>query len=338
MTTQNHSGISPSVFSYLPTNLESQYFSFNYYDAFYQDDTFRYPSFYEETIAYVSKTSGQISSTLDSQRNIYREILKRLTLMSDALMRNVLKNIDCTEYILKTILEKQQLKIIEQTIQKDFKNLQGRSAILDCVAQDDKGILYNIEIQQENEGASPKRARYHSGLLDMNFLMNGHDFQELPETYIIFITRNDILKQNRPIYHIQRRILEGNLPFEDEAHIIYVNSSYQDNSKLGQLMHDFHCSNASDIFSDILAERIRELKETPEGVEHMCKEMDQLFKMGEEQGEKRGEKRGILIGKQQAILRSILLISQNMKVSPDKAMELLELTPTEREMYKKNLY
>ena len=108
--------------------------------------------------------------------------------MDDIFMRNVLKNQDCTEYILQVILENKQLKILDQVLQKDYKNLQGRSAVLDCVAKDSEGKQIDIEIQQDNEGASPKRARYHSGLIDMNTLEPGQDFYKLPERYIIFIT------------------------------------------------------------------------------------------------------------------------------------------------------
>ena len=42
--------------------------------------------------------------------------------------------------------------------------------MLDCVARDSDGKQMDVEIQQDNEGASPKRARYHSGLMDMNTL------------------------------------------------------------------------------------------------------------------------------------------------------------------------
>lgn len=44
--------------------------------------------------------------------------------------------------------------------------------------------------------------------------------------------------------------------------------------------------------SMILAERVRELKETPKGVEDMCREMDEIYNEGMEIGQKRGEKRG----------------------------------------------
>ena len=65
---------------------------------------------------------------------------------------------------------KKELKVIDQTLQKDYKNLQERSAILDCVAKDAENNFFNVEIQGENDGASPKRARYHSGLLDLSLI------------------------------------------------------------------------------------------------------------------------------------------------------------------------
>ena len=65
-------------------------------------------------------------------------------------MRNVLKEISCTEYILQVIMNRTGLKVIDQTLQKDYKNLQGRSAILDCVAKDAENNHFNVEIQGEN--------------------------------------------------------------------------------------------------------------------------------------------------------------------------------------------
>ena len=161
-------------------------------------------------------------------------------------------------------MEKQDLKVIDQIIQKDYKNLQGRSAIMDCVARDSEGKQFDVEIQQDNEGASPKRARYHSGLMDMNTLNPGQDFDELPESYVIFITRDDILGYGFPIYHIDRHIKEADDSFQDEAHIIYVNSRKQEDTELGRLMHDLHCKNADEMHSPVLAKRVHELKDTQE--------------------------------------------------------------------------
>ena len=230
-----------------------------------------------------------LNSDLESRYEKYKGIIKNFTLMSDIFMRNVFKKRECLEYVLQVIMEKQDLYVIDQVIQKDYKNLQGRSAVMDCVARDSTGKQFDVEIQQDNEGASPKRARYHSGLMDMNTLNPGQDFEELPESYVIFITRDDILGYGLPIYHIDRQIKELEEAFQDEAHIIYVNSRNQDDTELGRLMHDLHCKKADEMHSPILAKRMYELKETQKGVELMCHEMEKIYSEGMESGEKRGE-------------------------------------------------
>lgn len=95
---------------------------------------------------------------LETRYKKYKAVVEELTIMDDIFMRNVLKEQECTEYILQVIMERKDLKVKEQVIQKDYKNLQGRSAILDCVARDSEETIYNIEIQQAREGTSPKRA------------------------------------------------------------------------------------------------------------------------------------------------------------------------------------
>lgn len=169
----------------------------------------------------------------------YKRILAGLTIMSDIFMRNVLKKRECTEYILRIIMDREDLEVKEQILQKDYKNLQGRSAILDSVACDMEEKRYNVEIQQENEGASVKRARYHSSLLDVNELKEGQSFEELPESYVIFIARNDVLGYGLPIYHITKKVEEVREDFRDGAHIIYVNAKIKDKeTALGRLMYD----------------------------------------------------------------------------------------------------
>ena len=233
---------------------------------------------------------------LEQRYERYKEKIKHFTIMNDIFMRNVLKEISCTEYILQVIMNRTDIKVIDQTLQKDYKNLQGRSAILDCVAKDAENNFFNVEIQGENDGASPKRARYHCSLLDMNLLNPGDPFDSLPETYIIFITKNDVLGYNRPISHIQRRIKETEDIFQDGQHILYVNSKKQDDTELGRLMHDLHCEEADEMYSNILATRVHQLKETEEGVNQMCQELEEIYNEGEQFGFLRGEQSGVQKG------------------------------------------
>ena len=227
----------------------------------------------------MNKTNGAqpVSHDIEARYERYRETIKKFTLMSDIFMRNVFKDKACVEYVLQVIMDMPDLRVQEYTLQKDYKNLQGRSAILDCVAASSDGRVFNIEIQQEDEGASPKRARYHSGLMDMNVLRQGQGFDKLPECHVIFITRDDVLGHGLPIYHIRRKIDELNADFGDESQIIYVNSQKRDNTELGRLMHDMNCIRADQMYSKTLAARVRELKETEKGVDAMCKEVEELI-------------------------------------------------------------
>lgn len=247
-----------------------------------------------EAVADVDYTATD--KELEARYEKYRCILKNLTIMSDVFMRNVFKKHECTEYVLQVIMGQKDLKVLDQVIQKDYKNLQGRSAILDCVVRDADGKQFDVEIQQDTEGASPKRARYHSGLMDMNTLNAGQDFDELPESHVIFITRDDVLGYGLPIYHIERKIREVQEDFQDEAYIIYVNSSSQEDTELGRLMHDFHCRDAREMNSRILADRVYELKETQEGVGHMCREMDEIYNEGAKKGKTEGLAEGMAAG------------------------------------------
>ena len=274
----------------------------------------------------MAKKESIMEEGLEARYERYKGILKDLTIMSDMFMRNIFKKQECTEYVLQTIMSRRDLKVIDQVLQKDYKNLQGRSAILDCVVRDSTGKQMDVEIQQDNEGASPKRARYHSGLMDMNTLNAGQDFDELPENYVIFITRDDILGYGLPIYHVNRVIEEVCEDFEDEAHIIYVNSKRRDDTELGQLMHDLHCKDASDMNSKVLAERVRELKETQEGVEFMCREMEQIYSEGMEKGIEEGIEKGIEKGElKKAKDTALSMALDGMKI--DKIAQYLKINP-----------
>ena len=258
----------------------------------------------------------KIDHKLDARYEKYKGILKNLTMMNDVFMRNVFKKQECTEYVLQVIMGRKDLKVLDQVLQKDYKNLQGRSAILDCVVRDVYGKQFDIEIQQDVEGASPKRARYHSGLMDMNTLNPGQDFDELPETYVIFITRDDVLGYDLPIYHIERKIKEVQADFKDEAYIIYVNSHRQDDTELGRLMRDFHCKNAGDIHSEVLAKRVYELKENQEGVDFMSREMDEIYNDGVKYGEELGRTQGVAEGEMKKAKETALtLADRGMSVS-----------------------
>lgn len=217
---------------------------------------------------------GMISYDIKHQEDLQR--IRGFRLLDDDFMSKVFENKECSELLLQVILNRTDIKVKNVHIQFDIKNLQGRSVRLDILAIDDSGKVYNVEIQRSDKGAGVKRARYNSSMLDSNITEPGSRYEKLNETYIIFITENDIMKKELPIYHIDRTIIETGELFGDESHIIYVNSQIKDETSLGKLMHDFSCINPKDMNYKILAERVKYFKEDKEGIDTMCKAMEDM--------------------------------------------------------------
>ena len=176
-------------------------------------------------------------------------------------------------------MNKPDLTVKSVRTQKVMKNLLGRDIWLDIDANDSDGTEYNIEIQRSDHGAGFKRARYHASIRDAHLLKAGEDFEDLPESYVIFITENDVIEEGAPIYMIDRQITNIGKPFDDGQHIIYVNGADRNAATaLGRLMHDFFCTNADDMHYKILADRVRYYKEDEKGVETMCKVIEDMRK------------------------------------------------------------
>lgn len=132
-------------------------------------------------------------------------------------------------------------------------------------------------MQRADAGAGALRARYHSSILDANVTEPGERYENLRETHVIFITENDVVGKGLPIYHIDRTIIETGDRFGDRSHIVYVNSQIRDAATaLGRLMHDFWCTSHEDMNYQVLADRVRYFKTEEEGIQNMCKAIEDM--------------------------------------------------------------
>ena len=188
--------------------------------------------------------------------------MRRSCLMDDAYMKLFFDDdIECTQLVLRIIMEKKDLIVKSVKTQKYFDGVEGKRSIrLDIYAVDGEGLEYDIEIQGDNAGASPKRARFYSALIDAHMLEPNDPFDRMHECFVIFITENDVLGDGLPLYKIERYI-NGARPFNDGAKMLYVNASHQDaETELGRLMHDFMCINADEMYYEELASRAKYFK------------------------------------------------------------------------------
>ena len=84
-------------------------------------------------------------------------------------------------------------------------------------------------------------------------------------------------------------------------------------------LRDFHCKDAGDIHSEVLARRVRELKETQEGVDFMCREMDKIYSAGEEKGRVQGIVEGLAEGEMKKARETALTLAERGMSVPEIA-------------------
>ena len=222
---------------------------------------------------------GDILDTTEQTHQRDLERLKSFRYMDDDFMTVCLAdNFEGVELILRIILGREDIIIKSVRTQELFKNLQGRSAILDVHAADSTKKEFDVEIQRKDAGAGAKRARHNSSLLDAHILKPGDITEDIPDSYVIFITENDVMKGNQPIYPVERYVTigENKVLFGDGSHIIYVNGKYRGNDEIGKLMHDFLCTNPDEMYYEALAKKARYFKQDEKGVATMCKIMEDM--------------------------------------------------------------
>lgn len=218
-----------------------------------------------------------ITEQIDQRHQEDLQRLRGFRLLDDDFLTKCFEgDTECIQLVLRIVLEMPDLIVVDVRTQVFVENLLNRSVRLDVLATDSTGRKFNIEIQRADRGAGRKRARYNSSMMDANLLQKGEDFEQLPETYVVFITEHDVMAKGLPLYQVERCILATGERFEDGAHIIYVNGTYRDETPIGKLMHDFSCTDPADMHYGVLADRVRFFKESKEGVAIMCKAMEDM--------------------------------------------------------------
>ena len=274
---------------------------------------------------------------LEQKKNRYLEKIKQLRLMDDTFFNSCFDgNIPCMEVVLRAVLGNDRLRVTEVITQQSVPNLYGRAVRFDALATDGETI-YDVEIQRSDEGANPRRARFNSSMIDSREVSKGTLFPDLPEIYVIFITEHDVWKRGKPLYTVRRTFEDTEEVFNDGTHILYVNGECQSESPLGRLMHDFFCSDPNDMYSDVLAERVRFFKEDEKGVAAMCNVMKEIyddgFASGEAQGEARGEVRGEIRGAETERIKSIKNLISSLGITAEAAMDALKIAKTDQPKY-----
>ena len=233
---------------------------------------------------------------------VKRDLINSFCLFDDLYMSAFFDdNIEGIEQVLRIVLEKPDIKVLSVIPQAFAANLANHSVYFDVLAKDSNGKLLDIEVQRASAGASPKRARFHSSMIDAKSLAKAASFDDLPESWVIFITEKDVIGLGQPLYLYERKLQGTDISLGDESFIVYVNGALCDDSPLGRLMHDFACTKADQMYYNILAERTRFFKETLEGEVVMNEVLEKYKTQLETQLEHKILEKGIAIGKSEGV-------------------------------------
>ena len=204
----------------------------------------------------------------------------------------------CQE-ILRIILEDDRIEVIEHHPQDSLKNLQGKSVILDARCKDSQGRYYNVEVQKADTDDHQRRVRYNGSLLTSATTEVGADYVNVPDVTIIFISKFDLFKEKKTVYHVKRCLEETGTFVDNGFHEIYVNTKVDDGSDIAELMRFFEDSTGYHEGFPRLSNRARLFKTTEEGVTHMSSVVEDYISKLKEEAKRQARQEGLQEGRRE---------------------------------------
>lgn len=223
----------------------------------------------------------------------FRKPLPEVTIMDNVFMQKFFEGrLDLVEQMLQIILKDDTLKVERFEREYIIASLQNKSVRIDICVIDDNSTRYALEIQNDSSDANPQRAIHILSVLVSNLLEKGGDPKNLPEVYVIFLTKGDPLRSGLQLNHFKFLSTITGDPLWDGVNIIYINTSIQDDTELGKLLHDLRTPDPDEMYLKSFAERARYFKENEKGVTEMCNAIQALCDKYATEGEARGEAKG----------------------------------------------
>ena len=169
-------------------------------------------------------------SMLEELQKVWKQEWKKLTLADDFIFSRIMQNTEICKEVLELLLKIKISHIKFPVAQKVIQTLKASKGVrMDVYVQEADGQrVFDIEIQSVITKEEALRARYYQGMLDLDNLLKGSDYVELPQTYIIFLCMNDPFDLNLPIYEPHSYIDPSNQHlYDDKTRKIFYNVKNQ---------------------------------------------------------------------------------------------------------------
>ena len=275
--------------------------------------------------------SEDLLGTFEQQK----KLVGQFSLFDDLFFSVVMQDKDTAEYVLRLCTGMPDLRLISSNIQQCVKNLVGKSATLDFIAEDSDGNVYNIEVQNADDkrGFGPKRSRFHHSIIDASLVPKGVEFDQLPELYIIFITPFNPLKKygHNKIAYYKTSNLDG-VEWNDEVHEIYLNAEVKDGSALSEMLQYFKTADPNDDRFGPLSNSVRKYKCEDKEVGTMCRAVEEYAAEREKIAIDKANKEAA----EEMALKSVRFVETLLKrgFSLKEALEMAEIDETTYNSYK----
>ncbi|UTY32330.1 Rpn family recombination-promoting nuclease/putative transposase [Treponema putidum] len=160
-----------------------------------------------------------------------------LTFTDDFMFCKIMQNEDLCKGLIEMILSDTIGKITYISVQHNISTYeQAKSVRFDVLVQTEDGKLYDIEMQVSNERNIPKRMRFYQAAIDISFLDKGNSYNNLNDSFIIFICLFDVIGKNRPIYTFENLCTEDkNTPLQDGTKKVIINAEAFENTENKEL-------------------------------------------------------------------------------------------------------
>lgn len=152
---------------------------------------------------------------------------EELRISNDFMFGKVMQDPELCKELLQRILPDLKIDHIEYPeLQKSIRpDVDARSVRLDVYVQDNKDVIYDIEMQVSDTKELPKRSRYYQSMIDLQLMDKGQHYKRLNRSYIIFICSFDAFGKGRHIYTFENICKEDNsISMGDETVKIFLNA------------------------------------------------------------------------------------------------------------------
>lgn len=252
--------------------------------------------------------ADNVQQNIQTKEGDVCEALRGMNLLDDFLFDVTTVNLEACKIILELSLGIHIRRIRWREGQKVIHNIPGKRGIrLDFYVEDEFGNVFDVEMQNRNEGNLPKRTRFYQALIDAPLLKSGEkNFDSLNQAIIVVICGFDPFGQGLYKYTFENRCEElKELVLKDGCRKIFLNTKGMKPQGVDKSLVDFlhYVGNSvGTALPEECDERIRRLHSIVESVKSnteigvMYMKMEERDRLIREEGRKAGIEAGKLLG------------------------------------------